>query len=110
MLLVKARESTDAVWREEFLLVEHVSKNRAQAVRTHEAHNPSPLLSRGPHRGDITGEIGTIINEPVKPSLETRKGLKDIRFDRLDREERDQSNCRPHAQRNVSTTRRMQYV
>ena len=96
--------------RKKLLFVQHVSKNGAQTIGAHQAHKLSPFLSRRAHGGDITGEIGTIVDEPIQPALEIRKGFQHVGLDRQHCEQRYQSHGGTHAQRKVIASARMQHI
>ena len=58
----------------------------------------------------MVAQLGAVLQEPFHPARELRQALQDVRLERLDREERDQSHHGPHLERRRVAVRQVQHV
>src|SRR5712691_1578121 len=91
IVTVKLRQGPNAIRREELALVQHELENASELISVGDGQQSPLAHALGAHAGKILGEIRTIINEPLKASLEVRQLVQHLRFQRFHREQRNQS-------------------
>src|SRR5208337_4423426 len=92
---------TDAEWREEFALVQHKLQDASQLVLACDRQQSALAHSLGTHAGQVRGEVGTVVDEPLQTFLEIGQLVENIGLQRLDCKQRDQSHHGANLHREV---------
>ena len=90
LLMVDPRNRPDAVWREEFPLIEHDYQYLSQLIAIDDGEQTSISFAWRVHASDVVRQIFAMLHEPFQPPLEAFKPIADLRLDCLHCEQRNQ--------------------
>ena len=96
-----ARERTDSVGGEEFVLVEKIAKHLHEPVAGGDGEQAVVMgvLTFGFQIGALPGEIRPVIEKPLHPFAESGEFGNDVLFQNLDRKQGDDPDQRTHLER-----------